>query len=118
MSEKSLLCCDHSSAFIFDWIFHILTGNKDNYKVSDEFEIRPDPTMDCRLAALDCLNKSFTCLRTIQNVLMTCWLSIERLLPFGLLVFDEILFLLVNLILMNCGRYDKCLQDEEPVSFC
>ena len=22
-------------------------GNKDNYKVSDELEIRPDPTMDC-----------------------------------------------------------------------
>ena len=28
----------------------------------------------------------FTYLRTIQNTLMTCWLSDERLLPFGLLV--------------------------------
>ena len=25
-------CCDHSSAFIFDWIFFILAGNKDNHK--------------------------------------------------------------------------------------
>ena len=25
-------CCDHYSAFIFDWIFFILSGNKDNYK--------------------------------------------------------------------------------------
>ena len=23
-------CCDHSSAFIFGWIFFILAGNKDN----------------------------------------------------------------------------------------
>ena len=29
-----------------DWIFLILAGNKDNYKVLDEFEIRPDPTID------------------------------------------------------------------------
>ena len=32
---------------IFDWIFFILAGNKDNYVVSNEFEIRPDPNMDC-----------------------------------------------------------------------
>ena len=38
------------------------------------------------LAALDQLKKSFTYLRTIQNILMTCWLSGERSLPFGLLV--------------------------------
>ena len=37
------------------------------------------------LAALDQLKKSFT-LETIQNILMTCWLSGERSLPFGLLV--------------------------------
>ena len=38
------------------------------------------------LAALDRLkNLSFTYLRTIQNILMTCWLSGERSLPFGLL---------------------------------
>ena len=33
--------------FIFDWIFFILAGNKDNYIVSDKFEIGPDPSMDC-----------------------------------------------------------------------
>ena len=38
------------------------------------------------LAALDQLKKSFTYLRTTQNMLMTCWLSGERSLPFGLLV--------------------------------
>ena len=32
--------CEHSSAFIF-------AGNKDNHKISDGLEIRPDPTTDC-----------------------------------------------------------------------
>ena len=37
------------------------------------------------LAALERVTKSFTyLLRTIQNILMTCWLSGERSLPFGL----------------------------------
>ena len=31
--------CDHSSAFIFGWIFFILAGNEDNHKSLDEFEI-------------------------------------------------------------------------------
>ena len=39
-----LICCDHSSDIIFDWIFFILAGNKDNYKTSDGFEIRQDQT--------------------------------------------------------------------------
>ena len=39
------------------------------------------------LAALDRVTKYFTYLRTIQNILMTCWLTGERLLPFGLLVY-------------------------------
>ena len=43
-------------------------------------------TMDAELAALDQLKHSFNYLRTIQNYLMTCWLSGERSLPFGLLV--------------------------------
>ena len=34
-------------AFHFDGISFILAGNKDNYIVSDEFEIRPDPSMEC-----------------------------------------------------------------------
>ena len=44
--KKDLLVCYHSSAFVFDWIFFILAGNNDNYIVSDEFEIRPDPSME------------------------------------------------------------------------
>ena len=38
------------------------------------------------LAALDQLKRSFTYLRTIQNMLMTFLLSVERSLIFGLLV--------------------------------
>ena len=38
------------------------------------------------LDALDQLKKSFTYLKAIQNILMTCWLSGEQSLPFGLLV--------------------------------
>ena len=38
------------------------------------------------IAALDQLKKSFTYLRTIQNILMTCWFSGDRPLPFGPLV--------------------------------
>ena len=40
-------CCEHSSAFISNQIFFILAGNKDNHKISDEFEIQQDSTMDC-----------------------------------------------------------------------
>ena len=39
-------CCDHSSAFIFKWIFFFLAGNKDNHKSLDEFEFQPDPITD------------------------------------------------------------------------
>ena len=45
--KLDLLCCEHSSAFIFDRMFFIFADNKDNHKVSDEFNIRPDLTMDC-----------------------------------------------------------------------
>ena len=41
------LQCEHSCTFIFDQIFFIFAGNKDNHEVLDEFKIRPDPTMDC-----------------------------------------------------------------------
>ena len=40
------------------------------------------------LASLERLKKSFTYLRINQNILMTCWLSVELSLPFGLLVFN------------------------------
>ena len=44
-----ILSCGHSSAFIFDRIFFIFAGNEDNHKVADEFEIPPDPPVDCRV---------------------------------------------------------------------
>ena len=40
-------CCEYSSAFIFDRIFFILTGNENIHNISDEFEIWPDRTKDC-----------------------------------------------------------------------
>ena len=46
-------------AFILDWIFFILAGNKENYKVPDEFEIQPDPTWAAELADPDQLKKTF-----------------------------------------------------------
>ena len=39
-------CCDHSSSFIFYWIFFILAGNKLTHNISDGFEIQQDPTKD------------------------------------------------------------------------
>ena len=47
----NILSCGHAIPFIFDWIFFIFAGNKDNHKVAEEFEITPDPTME--LAALE-----------------------------------------------------------------
>ena len=46
-------CCDHSSAYIFDWIFFIFSGNEDNHQVWTEFEFWPDQTKRCRVTALD-----------------------------------------------------------------
>ena len=31
-------CCEHSSAFIFDWIFFIVAGNRDMHIRLDGFE--------------------------------------------------------------------------------
>ena len=39
-------CCDHSNAFIFDWNFFILAGNKGMHKSLVEFESKPDQTTD------------------------------------------------------------------------
>ena len=33
------ISCDSSSALTFDWIFFFLSGNKDNHKHLDEFEL-------------------------------------------------------------------------------
>ena len=67
------------------FIFFILAGNRGNYIVSDEFEIRPVPSMECGVSCPWPIEKNFY-FKTIQNILITCWLSGERSLPFGLLV--------------------------------
>ena len=41
------LCCEHSSAFIFNQIFFKLAGNEDIHNISNEFEIWLDRTKDC-----------------------------------------------------------------------
>ena len=51
-------CCDHSSVYIFYWIFFILAGKKVIHNNLDGFEIRPDQTLDFGLAALEHLKKS------------------------------------------------------------
>ena len=45
--------CEHSSAYIFDWIFFIFSGIEDNHQVWTEFEFWPDPTKRCKVTALD-----------------------------------------------------------------
>ena len=50
-------CCQRLSRVIFDRIFFFLASNEDYYKISDEFEIRPDPPSDCDLAVLESLKK-------------------------------------------------------------
>ena len=49
------ICCEHSSAYIFDWIFFFFSGNEDIHNISDEFEIWPDWTAE--LTALVGLEK-------------------------------------------------------------
>ena len=52
-------CCDHSSAFIIDWIFFILSCKKGMHEHFNEFEFSPDPTTPTmELAALEGLKKS------------------------------------------------------------
>ena len=38
--------CDHSNSFIFDWFFYILSGNEDNQKILNGFEIGQYSTDD------------------------------------------------------------------------
>ena len=46
-------CCEHPSAYIFDWIFFIFSGNEDTQQVWAELEFWPDGTKGCRVIALD-----------------------------------------------------------------
>ena len=46
--EKSIVHVVNTLAPLF--CVDLRTGNKDNYKVSDKFKIRPDPTMDCKVS--------------------------------------------------------------------
>ena len=47
MMEK--WCCHIFSAVFYPILF-ILAGNDDMHESSEEFEIRPDPTTDCRVS--------------------------------------------------------------------
>ena len=58
----SIWCCGHSSIFVFQWIFFILAGNKDNYNISDEFEFRPDLTFYCGVCCPLVFEKSIFCI--------------------------------------------------------
>ena len=49
---KILLARYIASAFIFDWIFFILAGDKDNHNILDEFEFRPDLIKDCGVSCI------------------------------------------------------------------
>ena len=42
-------CCEHSSAYIFDWILFIFSGNEDTQQVWTEFEFWPGRTKWCRV---------------------------------------------------------------------
>ena len=59
---KNILCCGHSCIFVFQWIFFILAGNKDNYNISHEFEFRPDPFSDCRVSCPLVFENSIFCI--------------------------------------------------------
>ena len=43
---------------LVNWTFFILTGNKDNHKISDVFLAWPDQTWTVELSALERLEKS------------------------------------------------------------
>ena len=47
MMEK--WCCHFFSA-VFNLILFILAGNDDMHESLEEFDIRPDPTTDCRVS--------------------------------------------------------------------
>ena len=42
-------CCEHSIAYIFDWINLILAGNEDMHESLNEFKFRPDTTTNSRV---------------------------------------------------------------------
>ena len=52
----------HSSIFVFQQIFFILAGYKDNYNLSYEFKFRPAPTSDCRVSCPLVFEKSIFCI--------------------------------------------------------
>ena len=57
----NVLCCGHSSIFVFQWIFFILAGNKGNYNISNEFEFWPDMNSDCGVSCPLVFEKSIFC---------------------------------------------------------
>ena len=65
----------------------VFAGNKNNHWVSHEFKIWPDQTMLCGVSCSWTSEKNLLLTWELaKNIFMTCWLSGERSLPFGLLV--------------------------------
>ena len=69
--EKS---CEHSSAFIFNWIFFILAGNQDMHERLDEFEFRQDPNRNYRV---NCPWASEKSIYNVVNTLASSFLSVS-----------------------------------------
>ena len=55
LKNQYILCCGHSSIFVFQWIFFILAGNKNNYNISDL-------TSDCGVSCPLVFEKSIFCI--------------------------------------------------------
>ena len=68
-------------------MFFIFADNKDSHKVLDEFNIRPDLTMDCGVSCSLTSGKIFY-LRTIQNILGHNDSQVSDFCPLGYLFAD------------------------------
>ena len=57
--------------FVFQWIFFILAGHKNNYNISKEVEFRPDPTSDCGVSCPLVFEKSI--FRIVATLAPSSW---------------------------------------------
>ena len=95
----------------FDWIFFILTGNKDNYHISDVFEFQPDPTSDCGVSCPYVLEKSLFCVLATQapSVLIgsSTYLDVTRIAITSRMTsnFSQIRPLTAELSVLDCVKY-------------
>ena len=75
-------CCDHSSAFIFGWIFFTLAGNKTHHKSLNEFEFWQNSTTDlgvsCPLTSEKSMNNVVTALACSFLIGSSLFLQVTR----------------------------------------